>query len=113
MTNVRDCSTKINNSPSAAQTEDEIMDLLGKATANGIDNTVSTESAINDEPEDVSTSTEEVPEITGAAIGSDGSNRPVWALALMVLGLILAVALAGMKKKGVGKKPAYETLDEE
>jgi len=41
----------------------------------------------------------EVSEITGAAIGTTTTERPFWALALMVLGIILAIALVGIKRK--------------
>lgn len=84
-----------------------------KNNTNATNGTISVEPGLGVDTGNETTNATQDSEITGAAFGFSDSNRPAWALALMVLGVIGAIALFGMKKKGIGKKPAYHTLENE
>ncbi|HJX05637.1 MAG TPA: MopE-related protein [Candidatus Nanoarchaeia archaeon] len=95
-TNTRDCTGGITKPTIIMPTEAELA--AAGTTNTSAEETTPVESTGN-EVIDSSTAPSEVPEITGAAIGTTTTERPLWALMLMIVGILMAIALFGFRKK--------------
>ena len=96
-TNTRDCTGGITKPTIIMPTEAELA--AAGTTNTSAEETTPVESAVSEGIDNSSTNISEVPGITGAAIGTTTTERPLWALMLMIVGILMAIALFGFRKK--------------